>query len=143
MKDVLAAHRAFYDAVESADVDLMETLWAKSEHTTCVHPGSAPIRGTAAVLRTWTMVMANVGYIQFFLTDIDVMTFPVGSDEPHTAIINCTENILSGEGLASAESFDGGKAIATSILVRDGQSWKIWMRHASPVVDLSQTEEEE
>lgn len=143
MKDVLAAHRTFYDAVESADVDLMATLWAKSEHTTCVHPGSAPIRGTAAVLRTWTMVMANVGYIQFFLTDIDVMTFPVGSDEPHTAIINCTENILSGEGLASAESFAGGKAIATSILVRDGQSWKIWMRHASPVVDLSQTEEEE
>lgn len=141
--DVLQAHRAFYDAVESGDVDLMATLWAQSEHTTCVHPGASPVRGTAAVLRTWTMVMANVGYIQFFLTDIDVMTFPPGSDEPHTAVITCTENILSGEGLASAESFSGGKAIATSMLVRDGKSWKIWMRHASPVIDLTNNEGEE
>ena len=146
----LQAHRSFYDAVESADVDLMASLWAQSEHTTCVHPGAAPVRGTAAVLRTWTMLMANVGYIQFFLTDIDVMTFPPGDDEPHTAVITCTENILSGEGLASDESFSGGKAIATSMLVRDpstgsGQAaqWKIWMRHASPVVDLTQTEGEE
>lgn len=143
MMDPLQAHRSFYDAVESADVDLMATLWAQSEHTTCVHPGAAPVRGTAAVLRTWTMLMANVGYIQFFLTDIDMMTFPPGSDEPHTAVITCTENILSGEGLASAESFAGGKAIATSILVRDGQSWKIWMRHASPVIDLTHNEGEE
>jgi hypothetical protein len=143
MNDVLTTHRLFYDAVESADVDLMATLWAQSEHVTCVHPGSAPVRGTGAVLRTWTMVMANVGYIQFFLTDIDVMTFPPGSDEPHTAFITCTENILSGDGLASADSFAGGKAIATSMLVRDGQSWKIWMRHASPVVDLPRNEGEE
>lgn len=148
MNDALTTHRLFYDAVESADVDLMASLWAQSEHATCVHPGSAPVRGTAAVLRTWTMVMANVGYIQFFLTDIDVMTFPPGSDDPHTAVITCTENILSGDGLASDESFSGGKAIATSMLVRDpssgsGQAWKIWMRHASPVVDLTRTEEEE
>lgn len=147
MKEVLTAHRLFYDAVESADVDLMATLWAQSDHTTCVHPGAAPVRGTSAVLRSWTMLMANVGYIQFFLTDIDVMTFPPGSDDPHTAIITCTENILSGEGLASTDSFAGGKAIATSILVRDpstgsGQAWKIWMRHASPVIDLPRTEGE-
>lgn len=148
MTDILTTHRLLYDAVESADVDLMASLWARSEHTTCVHPGAAPVRGTAAVLRTWTMLMANVGYIQFFLTDIDVMTFPPGSDEPHTAMITCTENILSGEGLASADSFAGGKAIATTLLVRDpslvsGQSWKIWMRHASPVVDMPRTEAEE
>lgn len=81
------------------------------------------------------------------LTDIGVMTFPPGSDDPHTAIITCTENILSGEGLASTDSFAGAKAIATSILVRDpstgsGQAWIIWLRHASPVIDLPRTEGE-
>lgn len=142
MIDVLGAHRLFYDSVESGDVDLMASLWADSDHTSCVHPGAEPVRGTGSILRSWTMVMANVGYIQFFLTDIDIVTFPTGSDEPHTAVITCTENILSGDGLASAETFVGGKAIATSILVREpstglGQAaqWKIWMRHASPVID--------
>lgn len=136
----LQIHRLFYDAVETADVDLMASLWADSDHTTCIHPGAAPVRGTASVLRTWTMLMANVGYIQFFLTDIDIVTFPSGAEEPHTAVITCTENILSGDGLASAEGFIGGKAIATSILVRDEKSWKIWMRHASPVVDPHRSE---
>lgn len=148
MTDVLQAHRSFYDAVESADVDLMANLWAQSEHTACVHPGAPPVRGTAAVLRSWTMLMANVGYIQFFLTDIDVMTFPPGAEAPHTAVITCTENILSGEELGSAASFAGGKAIATSMLVRDpapgsGHAWKIWLRHASAASDLTRTEEEE
>ena len=149
-ESALATHRAFYDAVETGDVDLMASLWVDDPETSCVHPGAMPLRGTAAVLRSWTVLMANVGYIQFFLTDIDIMTFPPGGDEPHTAVITCTENILSGEGLASAGSFTGGKAIATSMLVRDpstgsGQTaqWKIWMRHASPVVDLTQTEGEE
>ena len=147
--DPLQVHRLFYDAVESGDVDLMETLWAESAHTTCVHPGAAPVRGTASVLRTWTMLMANVGYIQFFLTDIDVMTFPPGSDDPHTAYITCTENILSGAGMSSAESFAGGKAIASTMLVRDpsassarGAQWKIWMRHASPVIEMPNDEGE-
>ena len=117
------------------------SLWGRSDQPRVVHPGAEPVRGTAAVLRTWTMRMANVGYSQFFLTDVDVMTFPPGSDEPHTAVVTCTENILSGEGLTSAESFIGGKAIATSILVRDEHSWKIWMRHASPVMDRSEGNE--
>ncbi|MFI5429004.1 nuclear transport factor 2 family protein [Aeromicrobium sp. UC242_57] len=139
----LTVHRAFYDAVESGDVDLMATLWVDDPHTSCVHPGAQPLRGTSQVLRSWTVLMANVGYIQFFLTDVDVQTFPPGADEPSVAVIVCTENILSGEGMSSPEAFSGGKAVCTSILVRDPSGgrtagdWKFWSRHASPIADLS------
>lgn len=135
MNDPLQVHRSFYDAIETGDIDLMKALWADSEQVSCIHPGAEPVRGTGAVLRTWSMLMANVGYIQFFLTDVEIVTFPPGADDPHTAVVTCTENILSGEGMASAESFAGGKAIATSILVNDGHSWKFWLRHASPVME--------
>lgn len=135
----LAVHRAFYDAVETGDVDLMASLWVDDPETTCVHPGAVPLRGTSQVLRSWTVLMANVGYIQFFLTDIDVQTLPRGSDDPDTAVIVCTENILSGEGMSSPEAFAGGTAVCTSILVRDRSGgrtagdWKFWSRHASPI----------
>ncbi|MET0449979.1 MAG: nuclear transport factor 2 family protein [Aeromicrobium sp.] len=138
----LAVHRAFYDAVESGDVDLMATLWVDDPDTSCVHPGAVPLRGTSQVLRSWTVLMANVGYIQFFLTDVDVTTLPRDSDQPDTVVIVCTENILSGEGMVSAEAFSGGKAICTSILVRDPSGsrtagdWKFWSRHASPIAEL-------
>jgi ketosteroid isomerase-like protein len=126
----------FYDAVETGDVDLMASLWVDDADTSCVHPGALPLRGTAQVLRSWTVLMANVGYIQFFLTDVEVATFPRGTDEPTTAVVTCTENILSGEGLSSAEAFAGGKAVCTSILVKEPGGWKFWSRHASPIATL-------
>jgi hypothetical protein len=134
--DPLIAHRSFYDAVESGDVDLMASLWVDDPGTSCVHPGAVPLRGTSQVLRSWTVLMANVGYIQFFLTDIDVVLLPRGSDEPDTAVVVCTENILSGEQMASPGAFAGGRAVCTSILVRVGGGWKFWSRHASPIADL-------
>ena len=129
----LEVHRLFYDAVESGDVDLMASLWVDDPDTSCVHPGAVPLRGTSQVLRSWTVLMANVGYIQFFLTDVDVVMLPRGADEPDTAVIVCTENILSGEGMSSPDAFAGGRAVCTSIVVRTGGGWKFWSRHASPI----------
>ena len=135
MNDPLTVHRLFYDAVESGDVDLMASLWVDDPGTSCIHPAAVPLRGTSQVLRSWTVLMAGVGYIQFFLTDIETTTLPRGSAEPDTALIVCTENILSGEGLA-LDAFGGGTAVCTSILVRTGDGWKFWSRHASPIAAL-------
>lgn len=135
MADVLATHRAFYDAVESGDVDLMASLWVDDATTTCVHPGAPPLHGTGAILRSWTVLMAGVGYIQFFLTDVEVTLLPAG--DPQTAIVVCTENILSDAG--SVESFSGGTAVCTSILVRGATGWLFWGRHASPLIASEDT----
>lgn len=129
-EQVVAAHRAFYDAVETADFDLMSSLWADDPGVSCVHPAAHPLYGTEKVLRSWAVLMAQIDYIQFFLTDIEVTTFP-SSDDPQTALVVCTENILS-EG-ESIESFTGGSAVCSSVLVRDGGQWRFWSRHASPV----------
>ena len=137
----LTVHRAFYDAIESGDVDLMASLWVDDPDTSCVHPGAVPLRGTSQVLRSWTVLMANVGYIQFFLTDVDVVMLPRGADEPDTAVIVCTENILSGEGMSSPDAFAGGRAVCTSIVVRTGGGWKFWSRHASPIAELMQEDD--
>lgn len=133
----LAAHRAFYDAVETGDVDLMASLWVDDPDTSCVHPGATPLRGTAAVLRSWTVLMANVDYVQFFLTGLELTAFPRAAAKPTTVVITCTENILSGGAPSAEGTFTGGKAICTSILIRDPSGWKFWSRHASPVADLT------
>ena len=141
MTDVLTRHRAFYDAVEAGDIDLMRSLWVESPSTTCVHPGAEALEGTEAVLRSWSLLMANVGYIQFFLTDVQV-AWPLGADAD-VAIVTCTENILSGEGTESPEQFSGGKAVCTTVLVQLRGTWRIWSRHASPVLDIDTDAPEE
>ncbi|MFT4187713.1 MAG: nuclear transport factor 2 family protein [Aeromicrobium sp.] len=138
MSDLLAAHRALYEAVESGDVDLMASLWVSAPDTTCTHPGTTPLRGTPAILRSWTALMATSGYVQFFLTDVQSTLL-----DPVTAVVTCTENILSGQGLDDAESFAGGRVASTSVLLRRRGRWQFHSRHASPLIDFDADLEED
>ncbi len=130
---VLAANAGFYTAIETADVDLMESLWLPGDETVCVHPGSEPLRGTPSILRSWTVVMANLPYVQFFLTDVAV------SVRGDVATVYCSENVLSAPDGTAVESFAGGRAVATNVFVRTasgaGAVWRLWAHHASPVLD--------
>lgn len=132
MKDVLSAHRAFYDAIEAGDADLMHALWVDADDTLCVHPGATVLQGTAPIVRSWTVLMASTTYIQFFLTDVVAVLLADG----HSAVVTCTENILSGAGLESADQFAGGRVTSTSVLVYDKGAWRFRARHASPILEM-------
>jgi ketosteroid isomerase-like protein len=125
---VHAAHRRFYTAVETADLDEMTALWQPGEHTVCVHPGFGQLRGTTTILRSWALVMAQASYLQYVLTD------EVVDLHGDAAVVSCTENTLSAAHGAPVESFDGGRAVATHLLVRGvDEQWRLVARHASPV----------
>ncbi|MGH3357941.1 MAG: nuclear transport factor 2 family protein, partial [Nocardioidaceae bacterium] len=80
---------------------------------------------------------ANTGYIQFILTGVSVSF----ADE-HTAVVTCTENVLAEAAGESADTFAGGKAVATNVFVHARRGWLLWMRHASPVVIVEEGEDE-
>lgn len=128
--DVLTVHRSFYEAIEAGDVDLVRALWIDAPDTSCGHPGTLPLRGTGPILRSWTMLMANAEYMQFFLTDVEVTYLADGA----VAVVTCTENILSAQGLESADSLAGGRVTSTSVLVHGAGTWRFHSRHASPVI---------
>ena len=133
---VLAANRAFYDALETGDIDLMGAVWAE-EGCVCVHPSTAPIHGRAAVLRSMSLIMANTSYIQFFITDVEV------SGSGDRAVVTCTENILTaaphggpeeGEGHEGGEALVSARATALNAFVRQGSGWRMWVHHATSVL---------
>jgi uncharacterized protein (TIGR02246 family) len=126
--EVLAANAELYAAFEAADLDRMAGLWLDDGDVSCVHPGWLPIRGRAAVLRSFAAIMAGTTYIQFFLTDVSV---DVAGD---TALVTCTENILSaGEGMPET-TFAGARAVATNVFRRTPDGWRLWAHHGSPVI---------
>ena len=45
-RQVEALNTAFYEAIETADLDTMRDLWLDDPGTVCVHPGAAPVRGS-------------------------------------------------------------------------------------------------
>ncbi len=133
--DVAAVNEAFYHAFESADLDAMTDLWIDDEESLCVHPGAMPVRGTKAINRSWALIMANTPYIQFFLTDVEVSVLG------DVASVTCTENVLTADEMTDEGSFNGAKAVATNVLVRTEQGWRLWIHHASPVMSGGDHEE--
>jgi ketosteroid isomerase-like protein len=125
---VLTVNTALYEAFESGDADAMAAVWAVDDGeltVRCVHPGAGPVVGRDAVLRSWSLIMANTTYIQFFLTDV---TLHLDGD---AAVVTCTENVLAGGD--DVTSFGGGAATATNAFVRQHGAWRMWLHHASPL----------
>ena len=135
--EVLAAHAAFYSAFERSDFDAMEAVWAEDDGVVCVHPGAEPIRGRAAVMRSWLALMAGAPYIQFFLTDVRASV--VGD----LASVTCTENVLSAGADTPVGVFAGGSAAATNVLRYTSHGWRLWIHHASPVLSSTDARQEE
>ena len=119
---------AFYEAFENADLDPMRDLWLDHEESLCVHPGALPVRGTAAISRSWALIMANTPYIQFFLTDVEV------SVRGEVASVTCTETVLTADDRAGPDGFGGARAVATNVFLRTPEGWRLWIHHASPVL---------
>ena len=136
------ANQGFYDAVEGSDLDALEELVLTgplAETVSVVHPGWPVLRGRREVMRSYALIMANTEYIQFFLTDVHV------SVTGDTALVTCTENILSG-GPAPDDSDElgplvGQLVVATNVFRRTPEGWKLWSHHASPV--LAENDEDE
>lgn len=124
-EDVERSNSRLYTAFETGDVDLMGSVWDVDEPdaVVCVHPGWPMLRGRAEVLRSWSAVMANTEYIQFFITDFQVSVYG------GTAIVTCTENVLT-----SADVGENTAVVATNVFVRRPDGWRLQVHHASPVL---------
>ncbi len=127
---VTAVNTALYEAFETADVDRMAAVWddLDPEAVVCVHPGWPMLRGRAHVLRSWSAVMAGTDYVQFFLTDVQV------SVEGDTAVVTCTENILTSISQMGIGGPGNAAVAATNVFRRRGDGWRLQVHHGSPVL---------
>jgi ketosteroid isomerase-like protein len=126
--EVTELNAEFYRAFERGDLDAMTEIWLDDPGTLCVHPGTEPLHGAGAITRSWALIMANVPYIQFFLTDVEV------SVHEDAAYVTCTENVLTADESTAESAFQGGRAVATNVFLRKGDTWRLWIHHASPVI---------
>ena len=132
MAGVVAANEELYAAFEAGDLDRMATLWVGEPDgamAKCVHPGGGTIRGIEAVLRSWALIMANADDMQFIVTDVESVV------QGEVATVSCTEIIIRPSG--GPDPFTSSHAVATNAFVRVSGQWRMWLHHASPVMDDS------
>ena len=121
---VEAANAAYYAAFEARDLDAMAEVWERSDRVAVTHPGWPTLHGWPRVAGSWDAIFANTAFIQFVLTDEQVV---VNGD---TAWVTLDENILQSAGTSE---LSGARATATNVFVRDDEHWLMVVHHSSPV----------
>ena len=127
--DVKKANRALYKAFESLQLEQMERVWAHEGAVTCIHPGWPIAEGWAAVRETWAVIFENTQDMHFRIAEERI---EISGD---LAWVVCIERIRSGGGR--------GLVLATNILRRGPDGWKLVHHHGSPVPPPEEDEEDE
>jgi len=118
-----AANARFYQALESADLGLMRTVWAHSEEASCAHPGRPPLIGWDTIEASWQAIFGAGGNPQVIITEERVIR------RGTVGWVTVAENMIS-EGHT-------GAAVAVNVFEHDGRCWRMLAHHAAPVLGLS------
>jgi ketosteroid isomerase-like protein len=122
------AESAFYEALESADLEAMMAVWAEDEEILCVHPTGPRLTGQDQVRESWAQIFANGQRTRVHVSHqvtLSGMMMEVRSVQENF--------VLEGES-RSAQGRDSRPApiVATNVYLRTAAGWRMIVHHASP-----------
>ncbi len=123
IKEVEKAHENFYEALNKADIRLMESIWLGDRKTKCIHPGWPAIKGWEAIKASWMSIFESGELASVETSDVLI---DVGEK---AAWVNCIERL---------NHFVDGRIVvtlaqATNIFEKTDEGWRMALHHASPV----------
>jgi ketosteroid isomerase-like protein len=112
--EVLAANRAFYRAFRDRDTGAMERLWAEGVELVCVHPGWEALTRRRDIIESWRGIL----------------------ESPDSPPIRCQEEsvrFVADTALVVCVEMIGERAlVATNLFVRENDTWRMALHHATP-----------
>lgn len=118
---------AFYDAVERADMDSMESVWAGARNAVCIHPAGEPLRGLKTILHSWEAIFRGGPDMRF---RVEVLEKTLTED---IAVHLVAEYIR-----LSGEPDERPPIYATNMYRRCEHGWQMVLHHASPTPERRQ-----
>lgn len=112
---------AFYEALQSGDIDKLMACWADEDDVVCVHPGGPRVVGVAMVRAGFEAIFSQGG--------IRARPEQVRKVESlASAVHSLVERIevIAPEGLREAFT------VATNVYHKTAQGWRMVAHHASP-----------
>lgn len=112
---------AFYEALQSADIEKLMACWAEEDDIVCIHPGGPRVVGAGAIRAAFDAMFAHGGAIQARPENIRRV------DSLASAVHHVLEKVevLTPEGPAKAY------VLATNVYHKTPQGWRMVAHHAS------------
>jgi ketosteroid isomerase-like protein len=117
------AESAFYEAVQTGDLEALMRVWADDEEVVCVHPNGQRMVGHAAIRESWRHVFSGDRRLQIAVSRSvrwSSMLMSIHSVIEHIAVDNDQGNLT---------------LAATNVYVRGAGGWRILIHHASAIQD--------
>jgi ketosteroid isomerase-like protein len=114
---------AFYQALETNDLDAMMEVWADDEEVLCIHPNGQRLTGYRQVRDNWAAIFRSGQRIKVHLSDQVQMSGVM------FAVHSANENVL-----VQGEPHARPPVAATNVFLRTGSGWRMIVHHASAVV---------
>jgi len=112
--------QAFYEALESADIDAVSDAWLDDEDVCCIHPGGARLVGYSAVRSSLAAMLSN-GPVQ--IRTVSRKCF----ESPTVAVTNVIEEVV----VVQSGTRQLVHVIATNAFAKTPAGWKMVLHHAA------------
>lgn len=113
---------AFYEAMQSADIEKLMACWADEDDIVCIHPGGPRVVGHGAIRSAFEAMFSHGGSIRARPENIRRV------DSLASAVHHVLEmvEVLTPDGAAKAY------VLATNVYHKTPQGWRMVVHHASP-----------
>ncbi len=112
---------AFYEALQSGDIDRLMACWSDDEEIVCVHPGGPRIVGVQAIRATFETIFAN-GNIRAWPEQVRRVD----------ALASAVHNVLERVEVMTHGGPTNAYVLATNVYHKTAQGWRMVAHHASP-----------
>ncbi len=112
---------AFYEALQTADIDRLMACWADDDEIVCVHPGGPRVVGAGAIRATFEAIFAN-GTIRAWPEQVRKVD----------AMASVVHNVLERVEVLTESGPEHAYVLATNVYHKTAQGWRMVAHHASP-----------
>ena len=112
---------AFYEALQTGDIERLMACWADEDEIVCVHPGGGRLVGASQIRASFEAMFANgtIAARPELVHRVDML----GA---------CMHNLIERLDILTPEGPAQACVIATNVYARTAQGWRMVVHHASP-----------
>ena len=112
---------AFYEAMQTADIERLMACWSDDDEIVCVHPGGPRVVGPAAIRATFDAIFSN-GSIRAWPEQVRRIE----------ALASVVHNVLERVEVLTDNGPAQAYVLATNVYHKTAQGWRMVAHHASP-----------
>ena len=112
---------AFYEALQTGDIERLMACWADDDEIVCVHPGGPRVVGTGAIRATFEAIFAN-GSIRAWPEQVRKVE----------ALASVVHNVLERVEVLTEGGPVQAYVLATNVYHKTAMGWRMVVHHASP-----------